>query len=258
LGLHKIAHPPTWDLLQVVITEADVVLAAVNDYLTAANIALNHLKRSYDIDTIDICCRSEHTHYCHVSVGGKTVTQISRVDVSWGYYLPGRRDDRAYVRFGLLEFKKPGTLQVDHFRNAQQTVVNNGGAKICRQLKKYCQMYSMPRAACYSYDTLVCLVFDGDMNTWAGSGGLPGPKTKASMRWVERAEIAANLVVFLFECLRLSLIQKGVRTIATAGCSSKIRRCASRVSSCANSSLCTLKSLVHEGLDSRRIVSLSF
>jgi len=165
LGGNKIAHPPNHDPLKVLISEADAVHAAVNDYLMPVNIAFYELLRYYNI-CHEIFCRSEDTHHAKATVDMKEIIQVSRVDLSWGYSHPVSKE---YVRFGILEFKKPGSLRYNDFDNDEQKV-KGSGAKICRQLKKYCQAYGMPRAACCSYDTLVCLSFDGNtMHTWQGS-----------------------------------------------------------------------------------------
>jgi len=203
LARNKVAHPPNYDALKVIISEADVVHAAINEYLTPVNIAFKELLNQYGIHH-EIYCRSEDTHHAKANRDGKDFVQISRVDLSWGYWHPS---SNAYVRFGILEFKKPGALTYTDFENSYQTVLGSG-AKICRQLKKYCQAYGMPRAACCSYDALICFNFEGNMSIWQGN---PGPKTPARFRWVKREDIAGSLVVFLFECLRQSFIVQSIK-----------------------------------------------
>ena len=80
-----------------------------------------------------------------------------------------------------------------------------------RPYKKYCQTYGMPRAACCSYEVLVCLAFDSStMDKWQGTYPKHGLKTPAALRWILREGIAANLVIFLFKCLRQSFISQNV------------------------------------------------
>ena len=47
---------------------------------------------------------------------------VSRVDLSWGYFYPVSDE---YVRFGILEFKKPGSLRYDDFENDLQAVAGS-------------------------------------------------------------------------------------------------------------------------------------
>ena len=44
------------------------------------------------------------------------------MDLSWGYFHPVSDE---YVRFGILEFKKPGSLRYDDFENDLQAVAGS-------------------------------------------------------------------------------------------------------------------------------------
>ena|SRR5579859_4928518 len=126
-------YPRNHDPTAVVVTEADAILTAMDIIFNDVNIVLARNARGYQIR-----CLSEESHSVQVEVDGVRSHHLSRVDKSWSY-----GDGHNFIRFAILEFKRPGAIKhKDWFPTPNDTVWGTG-ANIYRQLKKYAYRFSL-------------------------------------------------------------------------------------------------------------------
>jgi hypothetical protein len=197
---HAIYYPNNYDPTVVIITEADDILTAMHTMFNDVNIELASNASGYQIR-----CSSEESHSVPVEPDTGRTYHLSRVDKSWSY-----NDGQKFIRFTVLEFKRPGAIkQVDWFSTTDSTVTGTG-ANICRQLKKYAYSFSLHHVGVCDLDTLMLLHLGGDRNDWLSSMTGTAPTTGARYRCItQRDQMKRHLYVFLKEALHAMLLAHG-------------------------------------------------
>ena len=208
LNDRRIAHSSNYDPLSSMIIETDIMRTTMNDYLLAINISLKELVSRLNIPSLKLCCQFEFTHYMKVKLtGDEEMIWISRVDMTWAF---SHLTNGSLIKFAILEFKRPEAFMHNDWFNLSSVVVGKGN-KVCKQMKRYCDMYNITRAACCDYNTLALLHLMGDRTLWSSQIADSAPASPARVRWIsDRSEIPRHLVLFLFEALYVKLRNCGV------------------------------------------------
>jgi hypothetical protein len=109
-----------------------------------------------------------------------------------------------WVRFAVLEFKRPGSIKGFEWVPATNGSgeIEGSGAKICRQLKKYAYSLALRYVSVCDFNLLILLRLGGNPGDWYNATPLLAGSTSAEIRWIAEApEMKRNLYVFLKEAL---------------------------------------------------------
>jgi len=154
---------------------------------------------------------SEASHSTEVTIelaaGEKISTQrLSRVDRMWAFF-----DGQTWIKFAIVEFKRPGALIDGEWEPAIQGRRVTGSANVmCRQVIKYCYCYNVRFAIICDGHKMVCLKVGGTKTNWVNETPFVTTSVPTEACWVgTRDEMKRYGYVFLQEALKAKLIDSG-------------------------------------------------
>ena len=127
------------DPLSLSFSEGDIIYQTMSAIFTPVNLVLNKYSRG-----VQIASFSETSHSALVTIrtatGDTTVAKhLSRVDRLWAFW-----NGQDWVKFAVVEFKRPGAIEDGDWETAiQGGQVDGLGAAMCRQVVKYCYSYNV-------------------------------------------------------------------------------------------------------------------